>query len=102
MSLLIKGINVKEIEHGAVAIINIDDVAYFIHGDDIVVISDHGDLVDRDKFIGGLQSWALLIAMAHGDDDEWIKCIGDVCDHLYDAPVVIPAERSEDGGDKEH
>lgn len=62
----------------------------------LIELPDHGDLVDRNEFIRRLQSWALLIAMAHGDDDEWIKCIGDVCDHLYDAPVIIPAERSED------
>lgn len=61
----------------------------------LIELPDHGDLVDRDDFIGRLQSWALLIARGHGDDDEWVKCIGDVSDHLYDAPVVIPAERSE-------
>ena len=63
--------------------------------DAVVELLDHGDLVDRDEFIGKLQSWALLIAMGHGDDDEWVKCIGEVCDRLYDAPVIIPAERSK-------
>lgn len=61
----------------------------------LIELHDHGDLIDRDAFIGKLQSWALLIAMGHGDDDEWVKCIGEICAHLYDDPVVIPAERSE-------
>ena len=62
----------------------------------LIELPDHGDLIDMDEFIGRLQSWALLIAMGHGDDDEWVKCIGEVCDHLYNASVVIPAERSEE------
>lgn len=69
------------------------------YGCPLIELPDHGDLVDRDEFIGRLQSWALLIATGHGDDDEWVKCIGEVCDHLYDAPVVIPAERRESDGE---
>ena len=61
----------------------------------LVGVPDHGPLVDRNEFIGRQQSWALLIAMGHGDDDEWVKCIGEVCDHLYDAPVVIPADKED-------
>lgn len=85
MSLLIKGINVKEIEHGAVAIINIDDVAYFVHGDNIVVISDHGDLIDRDELLK-MDPW------------DW-GCdpyeVGGVKQTIEEQPVIIPAERSE-------
>ena len=66
------------------------------NGCPLIELPDHGDLIDMDEFIGRLQSWALLIAMGHGDDDEWVKCIGEVCDHLYNASVVIPAERSEE------
>lgn len=62
----------------------------------LIELPDHGDLVDRDEFISKLQSWALLIAMGHGDDDEWVKCIGEVCDRLYNDYVVIPADRSEE------
>lgn len=79
MSILIKGINVKEIEHGAVAIINIDDTAYFVYGDDIVAIPDHGDLIDRDVLLSKVQKW-------YWEALETVKRM----------PTVIPAERSED------
>lgn len=42
-----------------------------------VELPDHGDLIDRDA-LNATDSW------------EWIR---------HDAPVVIPAERSEDGGE---
>lgn len=79
MSVLIKGIDIKEIKFGAVAIMNIDDVAYFVRSDDIVAIPDHGDLIDRD----------LLVEMC--DDPHWCVWLNEI----EDAPAVIPAERSE-------
>lgn len=95
MSILIKGLTAKELldvfEWARTGANN----CMIGHGVVATELPDHGDLVDRDEFIGRQQSWALLIAMGHGDDDEWVKCIGEVCDHLYDAPVVIPADRSE-------
>lgn len=101
MSLLIKGLNMPkgEDEGILIALYNDTNKAYILstkETKEVVELPDHGDLVDRDKFISKQQSWATLIAWGHGDDDEWVKCIGEVCDHLYDAPVVIPTERSEE------
>lgn len=105
MDVLIKGMTMPEVGNwktirvyydGTCAEPNWQGDCKIMKGCEAVPIPDHGDLADRDEFIGRLQSWALLIAMGHGDDDEWVKCIGEVCDRLYDSPVVIPAERSEE------
>ena len=100
MSILIKGMkmpkNCGECILDVWGACNTEPKNKLTHSCPLVELPDHGDLVDRDEFIGRLQSWALLIATGHGDNDEWVKCIGEVCDHLYDAPVIIPAERSED------
>lgn len=102
MSLLIKGMKMpKENELLCIRIypsgkVTVDMDLQCKQVAEAVELPDHGDLIDRDAFIGRQQSWALLIAMGHGDDDEWVKCIGEICAHLYDAPVIIPAERSEE------
>lgn len=89
MSVLIKGINVKEIKRGAVAIVNIDDVGYFVHGDDIIVIPDHGDLVERDEVL------RIMCKSECGASEPCeISCIE--FDLMKNVPIVIPAERSEE------
>ena len=75
MGIYIRNIDIPEIKRGVAAIINIDDILFLKTEDDIVLVPDHGDLIDRDK-LTATDSW------------EWIR---------YEAPVVIPAERSEDG-----
>ena len=86
MSILIKGVNIKEIKRGAVAAVNIDDVVYFVHGDDIVPVPDHGDLIDRD-----------VLKDECKEPYVWWETATQMAVILSDSPVVIPAERSEDG-----
>jgi len=98
MSILIKGINVKEIKRGAVAIVNIDDVAHFVHGDDIVVIPDHGDLADKDA----MQKEMIDLYDKRAEDAYMTGSNGALVDWddavviVKNAPVVIPAERNEE------
>ena len=106
MSVLIKGMKMPK--EGMSVVVDLwNNGKAYVYGTgssemyDAVELPEHGNLVDRDEFIGRQQSWALLIAMGHGNDDEWVKCIGEVCDHLYDAPVVIPAERNKGGAKNE-
>ncbi len=109
MSILIKGINVKEIKLGAIAIVNIDNVVTFVHGDDIVVIPDHGDLIDKTDLMESLADWQLSEAPEEGinwDSSRNVtshelqysiyRLLGDVYEEVRDEPVVIPAERSEE------
>ena len=108
-------IDVKEIRHGAVAVLNIDDVAFFVKGKDIIAVPDHGDLMDRDKFVAekreqfcadcsnrkSLKTGRFVYEI--GDCVCRACDIDDMLDYIEDAPVVIQAERSEkaNGGSKE-
>ena len=78
MSVFIKGLNIKPCKDGfngkGLVIIGYDDKLYVVAHEQIIPLPDHGDLIDRDK-LKATDSW------------EWIK---------NDAPVVIPAERSEE------
>lgn len=109
MSVLIKGINVKEIKRGAVAIVNIDDVVYFVHGNNIVPVPDHGDLIDRETLMSEIADWQLSEAPKEGinwDSGRNVtshelqygiyRLLGDVYEEVRDIPAVIPAEWSED------
>lgn len=93
-------IDVKEIRHGAVAVLNIDDVAFFVATKDIIAVPDHGDLVDRDAL-------AKELGINDFDCDKcgWHKekpypyCsaeLDDACFSLENAEVIIPAERTAD------
>ena len=93
MSILIKGINVKEIKRGAVAIVNIDNVVTFVHGDDIVVIPDHGDLIDRGEL---MREFARFVRRSNNSDFAPTPNWNDAVSLVGSAPVVIPAERSEE------
>lgn len=74
MGVYIRNIDIPEIKRGVAAIINIDDILFLKTADDILLVPDHGDLIDREA-LNATDSW------------EWIR---------HDAPVVIPAERSEE------
>ena len=95
MSILIKGINAKEIKQGAVAIVNIDDVVTFVHGDDIVVIPDHGDLISREYAIASACSGIKRTLPTTEAGEDWIR-VKEVRQSLKSVPVVIPAERSKE------
>lgn len=47
-------IDVKEIKRGAVAILNIDDVAFFVTDKDIIAVPEHGDPISRQAAIDAL------------------------------------------------
>lgn len=109
MGVYIRNIDIPEIKRGVAAIINIDDIVFFKTADDIVLIPDHGDLMDRDKFVAekreqfcadcsnrkSLKTGRFVYEI--GDCVCRACDIDDMLDYIEDAPVVIPAERSEDG-----
>ena len=72
MSILIKGTNKEDLQRALLT----------FSGHEIVELLDHGDLIDRDNLIYEL-----------GEEDEDLSTYHTL---LY-APVVIPAERSNDG-----
>lgn len=78
MSILIKGMKMPKEEALNVAIRDGIASVYLDEGKadyySVIELPDHGDLIDRDA-LNATDSW------------EWIR---------QDAPVVIPAERSED------
>ena len=53
----------------------------------LIEVPDHGDLIDRDELFNNSDSWLWW--------DEW----GSAKAALDNAPIVIPAERSEDEAD---
>lgn len=55
----------------------------------IIELPDHGDLMDKDTFYIDL--------MDRGVDHVQTDDYTEICQAVYNAPVVIPAERSEDG-----
>lgn len=98
----IRNIDIPEIKRGVAAIINIDDILFFKTADDILLVSDHGDLVDRDTLKAdlGITDWGC-------DKCQWGRKVGgqfvctrddfsDACFFLENAEAVIPAERSEE------
>ena len=91
-------IDVKEIRRGAVAILNIDDVAFFVNGKDIIAVPDHGDLIDREALValwekdivGNKESG--ITDYAYTDMEQIYR------EFINDAKMfraVIPAERRE-------
>jgi len=64
----------------------------------LVELPDHGDLIDRSRLIGGFADWYIQESpMYLGDSKVVAETIGDAMKAIEAAPVVIPAERSEDG-----
>ena len=93
MSILIKGLNMPKGDKALVVVINSNGTVdrpnwqwdcTLIKGAEAVELRDHGDLIDRDEFevkhINGRWYDAYVSHKA-----------------VLSAPVIIPAERSEDG-----
>lgn len=63
----------------------------------LVELPDHGDLIDRNMLIGGFADWYIQESpMYLGDNKVVAETIGDAMEAIEAAPVVIPAERSEE------
>lgn len=102
MSILIKGLNIKPCKDGfdgkGLVIIGYDDKLYAVAHEQIIPLPDHGDLIDRSRLIGGFADWYIQESpMYLGDSKVVAETIGDAMKAIEAAPVVIPAERSEDG-----
>ena len=109
MSMLIKGLNMPK--KGLMEIIiSPDGICYELerplidteHAEvskhhEAVHIPDHGDLIDRSRLIGGFADWYIQESpMYLGDSKVVAETIGDAMKAIEAAPVVIPAERSEE------
>ena len=107
MSVLIKGINIHrgrcwecpclDGEYGDCNVLEkgVHDIEY----DEcpIIEIHDHGDLIDRNMLIGGFADWYIQESpMYLGDNKVVAETIGEAMKAIEAAPVVIPAERSEE------
>ena len=88
-------IDVKEIRRGAVAVLNIDDVAFFVKGKEIIAVPDHGDLIDREYAVGSACSGRIRTLPTTEDGEDWIR-VEEVRQSLKSVPPVIPAERAEE------
>lgn len=87
MSILIKGTNIEDLQR----------VMLFFRGHEIIELPDHGDLIDRSMLIGGFADWYIQESpMYLGDSKVVTETIGDAMKAIEAAPVVIPAERSEE------
>ena len=118
MSILIKGLKMPEKDEALVIVINSNGTVEspnwqwdytLIKGAEAVPVPDHGDLIDRDAFVAEKreQFCADCCKRKSLKTGRFVYDIGDcVCracdtddmlDYIAEAPVVIPAERSEDG-----
>ena len=92
MGVYIRNMNMPE----SCDVCPIVDACYTTAECPLIPVPDHGDLIDRD---------ALEKELIELSDDEWNKKTGtswarafeEAADVVYNAPVVIPAERGEDG-----
>ena len=89
MSVLIKGLNIKPCKDSfdgkGLVIIGYDDKLYAVAREQIIPLPDHGDLVDVD-----------LLKAECKEPYVWWETETQMARILKDAPVVIPAERSEE------
>ena len=97
MSVLIKGMKMPKGDKALVVVINSNGTVdrpnwrwdcTLIKGAEAVELPDHGDLIDRDALRE--KAHKLPNGYNHG---YFHKCVDELFDY---APVVIPAERSED------
>jgi len=101
MSILIKGIKMPKDKD---VIFRIDSKGeVYIYGGypteihEAVELPYHGDLIDRSRLIGGFADWYIQESpMYLGDSKVVAETIGDAMKAIEAAPVVIPAERSEE------
>lgn len=111
MGIYIKGISVSEIKTGAAGVLNIDDSVYFIRGENVILLPDHGALIDKGALYERTEEWeaqALAQVKEYSGGEscweqaeyrKWATIIGERSAFKFDvadAPVVIPAERSEE------
>ena len=116
MSVLISGMKLPKDCVIKVAIRGDDGIAsvYLDEGKadyySVIELPDHGDLIDREALMSEIADWQLTESPEEGRNwwlgkdvtsHEMQYCIyrllGDVYEEVRDIPVVIPAERSEDG-----
>ena len=76
----------------------------------LIELPDHGDLIDRDTLMCEIADWQLAESPDEGRN-WWLgkdvtshemqygiyRLLGDVYEEVRDIPVVIPADRGEDG-----
>lgn len=114
MSVLIKGLNLKPCKDGVdgkgLVIIGYDDELYAVAHEQIIPLPDHGDLIDRDAFIKvnreylckdcerrkGVKNGRKRTLYEIGGVPCRACGVEDMFEYLDDAPVLIPAERSEE------
>jgi hypothetical protein len=84
MGIYIRNIDIPEIKRGVAAIINIDDILFLKTEDDILLVPDHGDLIEKDVVLDGLDLMAAN------------NRLHDAYDFVKSCEAVIPAERSEE------
>jgi len=81
MGIYIRNIDIPEIKRGVAAIINIDDILFLKTKDDILLVPDHGDLIEKDVVLDALDLMAAN------------NRLHDAYDFVKSCEAVIPAER---------
>ena len=75
----------------------LEDSNELTHSCPLIELPDHGDLIDRNMLIGGFADWYIQESpMYLGDNKAVAETIGEAMKAIEAAPVVIPAERSEE------
>ena len=92
MGVYIKNIDIPEIKRGAAAIINIDDIVFFKTADDILLVPDHGDLIDRDELI---EKFGMCVCDFGTPDERW-RPDRDWYIGINAQTIIIHADRSID------
>lgn len=95
MSVFIKGLNIKPCKDGfdgkGLVIIGYDDKLYAVAHEQIIPLPDHGDLIDMQYSLASASSGLVR----NIDGEKWIR-VKEVRESIKNAPVIIPAERSEE------
>lgn len=95
MSVLIKGITAKELldvfEWARTGANN----CMIGHGVIATELPDHGDLIEKEYVIGSACSGRIRALPTTEDGEDWIR-VEEVRQSIKSAPVIIPAERSEE------
>lgn len=84
MSILIKGTNTEDLQR----------VMLMFSGHEIIELSDHGDLIEREYAIASACSGIKRTLPTTEGGEDWIR-VEEVRQSLKSVPVVIPAERSQ-------
>lgn len=97
MTVVIKGLNIKPCKDGfdgkGLVIIGYDDKLYAVAHEQIIPLPDHGDLIDQKELMRG---FADFVRASNNSDFAKVPTWNDAVSLVESAPVVIPAERSED------